>query len=142
MISAYTGRRAEQVISGAIMMVARRSRGFWMVRVAMIPGMAQAKLDSKGMNARPDRPDAAHHPIEQECGARQVARILEHQNEEEQDDDLRQKHQHAADPGEHAVDEQVLAAGWRAAPLRSQLPNAATPSLISSMGTCAHANTA
>ena len=27
-----------------------------MVRVAMIPGTAQAKLDSNGMNARPDRP--------------------------------------------------------------------------------------
>jgi hypothetical protein len=27
-----------------------------MVRVAMMPGMAQAKLDSKGMNARPDNP--------------------------------------------------------------------------------------
>ena len=27
-----------------------------MVRVAMIPGTAQAKLDSKGMKARPDRP--------------------------------------------------------------------------------------
>jgi hypothetical protein len=56
MISAYTGRRAEQVISGAIMMVARRSRGFWIVRVAMMPGIAQAKLDSSGMKARPDRP--------------------------------------------------------------------------------------
>ena len=27
-----------------------------MVRVAMIPGTAQAKLDSKGMKARPDSP--------------------------------------------------------------------------------------
>ena len=56
MISAYTGSRAEQVISGAIMIVAKRSRGFWMVRVAMMPGIAQAKLDSKGMKARPDKP--------------------------------------------------------------------------------------
>ena len=54
--SAYTGSRAEQVISGAIMMVASRSRGEGMVRVAMMPGMAQAKLDSSGMKARPDRP--------------------------------------------------------------------------------------
>ena len=43
-------------MSGAIMIVASRSRGFWMVRVAMMPGMAQAKLDSSGMNARPDNP--------------------------------------------------------------------------------------
>ena len=27
-----------------------------MVRVAMIPGIAQAKLDNKGMKARPDNP--------------------------------------------------------------------------------------
>ena len=54
--SAYTGSRAEQVISGAIMMVARRSRQLAMVRVAMMPGTAQAKLDRSGMKARPDRP--------------------------------------------------------------------------------------
>ena len=56
MTSAYTGSRAEQVMSGATMMVAMRSRTFGMVRVAMMPGTAQAKLDSSGMNARPDRP--------------------------------------------------------------------------------------
>ena len=54
--SAYTGRRAEQVMSGAIMMVVRRSRQLGMVRVAMMPGIAHARLDSSGMNARPDRP--------------------------------------------------------------------------------------
>ena len=56
MISAYTGSRAEQVIKGAIMIVTSRSRGFWMVRAAMMPGIAQAKLDSSGMKARPDSP--------------------------------------------------------------------------------------
>ena len=56
---AYTGRRAEQVISGATRMVARRSRGSWMLRVAMMPGTAQAKLDSSGMNERPERPAEA-----------------------------------------------------------------------------------
>ena len=54
--SAYTGSRAEQVMSGAIMIVARRSRRFGIVRVAMIPGIAHAKLDNSGMNARPERP--------------------------------------------------------------------------------------
>ena len=54
--SAYTGSRAEQVISGAIMIVTSRSRQWLMVRVAITPGMAQAKLDSSGMNERPDRP--------------------------------------------------------------------------------------
>ena len=43
-------------MSGATMMVARRSRQLAIVRVAMMPGMAQAKLLSKGMNARPDKP--------------------------------------------------------------------------------------
>ena len=54
--SVYTGSRAEQVISGATRMVVRRSRGSAMLRVAMMPGMAQAKLDSSGMKARPVRP--------------------------------------------------------------------------------------
>ena len=54
--SAYTGSRAEQVISGATRIVASRSRGSWMLRVAMMPGTAQAKLDSSGMKLRPDRP--------------------------------------------------------------------------------------
>ena len=53
---AYTGSRAEQVMSGATMMVARRSCQLAMVRVAMMPGTAQAKLDSSGMKARPDSP--------------------------------------------------------------------------------------
>jgi hypothetical protein len=43
-------------MSGATMMVVRRSRQFGIVRAAMMPGIAQAWLDSSGMNARPDRP--------------------------------------------------------------------------------------
>ena len=38
------------------MIVARRSFQLAIVRVAMIPGIAQAKLDSSGMKARPERP--------------------------------------------------------------------------------------
>ena len=38
------------------MIVASRSRGSWIDRVAMMPGIAQAKLDSSGMNERPDSP--------------------------------------------------------------------------------------
>ena len=56
MSSAYTGSRAEQVMSGAIMIVVSRSRQLPMVRVAITPGMAQAKLDSSGMKERPDSP--------------------------------------------------------------------------------------
>ena len=42
MISAYGISRAEQVMSGAIKMVAMRSRLFSMVRVDMMAGTAQA----------------------------------------------------------------------------------------------------
>ena len=55
-ISAYTGSRAEQVSSGATAMVTSRSRGSWMVRADITAGTAQAKLDSSGMNERPDKP--------------------------------------------------------------------------------------
>ena len=79
-----------------------------MVRVAMMPGIAQAKLDSNG-NERPSRqPDAAHHAVEQKCGARQITQVLEHQDEEEQNDDLRQEHQHAADARQHAIHQPIL----------------------------------
>jgi hypothetical protein len=43
-------------MSGAIMIVASRSRAEGMVRVAMMPGIAQAKLESSGINARPESP--------------------------------------------------------------------------------------
>ena len=42
MIKVYTGRRAEQVIKGAIRMVASRSRLLSIVRVAMMAGTAHA----------------------------------------------------------------------------------------------------
>ena len=71
-----------------------------------MPGIAQAKLDSSGMKARPESPDASHEAIEHERGARQVAGILERENEQEQDQDLRQEHQHAAGAGDHAIEQQ------------------------------------
>ena len=51
--------------------------------------------------------DHAHQPVEEEGGARQVARILEHEDEEEEDEDLRQEDEHAAGAGEHAVDQEA-----------------------------------
>ena len=56
MSKAYTGKRAEQVIKGAIKIVTNRSRGLAIVRVAMMPGIAHAKLESSGINERPDKP--------------------------------------------------------------------------------------
>ena len=46
----------EQLMSGARTMVASRVRRSSMTRVAMTPGTAQAKLESNGMNDRPDNP--------------------------------------------------------------------------------------
>ncbi len=43
-------------MKGAMRIVASLSFGFSMVRVAMMPGMAHAKLDSRGMNAFPCSP--------------------------------------------------------------------------------------
>jgi len=54
-----SGSLAEQLISGAIRIVASRSRRFSMVRVAMMPGTAQANDDSSGMNDLPLRPTPA-----------------------------------------------------------------------------------
>ena len=54
-----TGSRAEQVINGAVMMVAIRSRDDGSVRVAMIPGIAQANDDSIATKARPSNPAVA-----------------------------------------------------------------------------------
>ncbi len=78
-----------------------------MVRVAMMPGIAQAKLDSSGMKARPDSPTLPISRSSKKRGARQVPGVFEQQDEKEQDDDLRQEHQHAADAGQHAVDQQI-----------------------------------
>ena len=43
-------------MNGATKIVARRSLRFSIVRVAMMPGMAQAKLLSSGMKLLPCRP--------------------------------------------------------------------------------------
>jgi len=59
MISVYTGSLAEQVISGATRMVAKRSRLFSIVRVAMMAGTAQAYADSRGMKLLPCKPTRA-----------------------------------------------------------------------------------
>ena len=55
----YTGNRAEQLMSGATKMVAKRSRRSSITRVAMIPGTAQATDDNSGINDLPLRPQRA-----------------------------------------------------------------------------------
>jgi len=67
-------------------MVVRRSRRLSITRVAMMPGIAQAKLDSSGMKARPWQAGAAHDAVHQERRARHVAEIFQEQDEQEDDD--------------------------------------------------------
>ena len=54
-------------------MVTSRSRALEMERVAMMPGMAQAKLDNSGMKLRPDKPTLPISRSSKECCARQIA---------------------------------------------------------------------
>ncbi len=51
---------------------------------------------------------AAHDAIHQEGRARHVAQILEQEDEEEQDHDLRQEHDHAADTADQTVLQEAL----------------------------------
>ena len=57
--STYTGRRAEQLMRGAISIVTMRSRRFSITRVAITPGIAQANEDISGMNDFPLSPSLA-----------------------------------------------------------------------------------
>ena len=61
------------------------------------------------MKARPClQAGARHHPVHQERRPGHVAEVLEQDDEEEQDHDLRQEHQHAADAGDDPVRQQAL----------------------------------
>ena len=53
------------------------------------------------------QPDRAHHAIDHERGARQVAEVLEQPDEQEQQRDLRDEDDDVADAGDDAVDEQA-----------------------------------
>ena len=99
--STYTGNRAEQLINGATRIVVSRSRRFSITRVAITPGIAQANDDSSGMNDLPLKPDANHQLVHQIRGPRHVAAIFQHRDEEKQDQNLRQKIDHAS----HAADQ-------------------------------------
>ncbi len=93
-IRVKTGRRALQLISGATSMVARRSRGLSIVRVAMIPGMAQANELSSGMKDFPWSPKRPHDPVHDECRAGHVPRLFEQADEQEHQQDLREEGDH------------------------------------------------
>jgi hypothetical protein len=50
---------------------------------------------------------AAHQPVHQKRRARHVAAVFQERDEEEEQEDLRQEDEHAADAGDDAVGEQV-----------------------------------
>ncbi len=54
--STYTGTRAEQLMKGATSMVASRSRRSGTPRADMMPGSAQAWLESRGTKLWPGSP--------------------------------------------------------------------------------------
>ena len=99
----YTGRRALQLMNGAMRIVASRSFRLSIVRVAIMPGMAQAKELSSGMKLLPCSPTRDSKPVHQERRPRQVAAILQYRQEQEQQRDLRHEDHHRADAGENAV---------------------------------------
>ena len=74
----------------------------------MMPGTAQAKLDSRGMKAVPDSPTRCEQPIHQQRSPRHVATVFEQGDKKEQNGDLRQEDEHAADAGDEAIDDEAL----------------------------------
>ncbi|MNN01254.1 hypothetical protein D3C81_1138650 [compost metagenome] len=61
----------------------------------------------------PGQTGRRHHAIQQERRTRQIARLFQRQDEGEQDQDLRQEHQHAADTGNDAVHQQAAQRTFR-----------------------------
>ena len=118
-------------------MVVSRSLGSSIVRVAMIPGTAQAKLDSKRDEGAARQADAVHQPVHQEGGADHVAGAFEQQDEEEQDQDLRQEGDDRADAGDRAVDDQRSQQARRQGAVDACPTATRPPSSIQPTGVCA-----
>ena len=58
------------------------------------------------------QPRPAHDLVHQERRAGHIAAIFQHDDEQKQDQDLRQKDQHAANPGDHPIHDQVAYPAW------------------------------
>ena len=56
----------------------------------------------------PLQPDAGHRAVGDQGGARHVPGILQHPDQQEQHQDLRQEDQHRADAGQRPIEEEVL----------------------------------
>lgn len=67
-----------------------------------------AEADEHRNKAAARQADAAQQLIHDKRNARHVARVLQNCEEEEQHHDYRQKAQHAADAGKHAVNDKAV----------------------------------
>ena len=79
----------------------------------MTAGTEQPNPMSMGMNALPDRAEAAEKPVHKEGRPRHVTGILQQGQKQEQQRDLRQKVQDAADAGDNPVRQQADKPGRR-----------------------------
>ena len=78
------------------------------------PGNGAGEARQQRDEAAAREADVGHQPVHDERRAGHVARLLHHQDEGEQDHDLRQEHDHRADAGEHALGQQVAQQARRA----------------------------
>ena len=79
-----------------------------MTRVDMIAGMAQAWADKQRHERLARQPDAVHQAIHDERRAGHVAGVFQQRQHEEQQADLRQEHQHAADAADQPVGDEAV----------------------------------
>ena len=66
------------------------------------------KTGQQGHEGRAGQPHAGQQPIHQQRGSGHVAAVFEQGNKKEQDGDLRQEDEHAANAGDEAIDDEAL----------------------------------
>ena len=66
------------------------------------------KAGQQGYEGRARKPHAGEQPIHQQCSPRHVAAVFEQGDKKEQDGDLRQEDEHAANAGDEAIDHEAL----------------------------------
>ena len=83
------------------------------------------------------QPDARHQPVHDERGARHVAGVFQHPEEEKEDENLRQKNDHAADAGDDAIGDQTAQIAIRQFFTDATRKDSLSPASIQSIGFCA-----
>jgi hypothetical protein len=75
-----------------------------MVRAAITAGTAQEERDERLSL----QPDPGHGAVGDQGGARHVAGVFQHPDQQEEHQDLREEDQDRADPGQCAIEQEVL----------------------------------